>query len=243
MTARHALGGVGAQRAGPWGVAGTCNPKRDRSGRTSRVVGGRVAFVARPGSGRQPALGTEEPAIPRPVALLVVNALTVLRLALAVAYPFVAQPERLPVVVVAAASDLLDGVIARRFSGGSWIGGLLDAVADKLFLGVVLATAVVDGALDPRWLPALLARDVVVLAIAVYVAARGRWDAFRRMPSRPLGKATTAVLFALFVVLVIVPGPSALGAALALAGGATSMLAGADYAARFRTALRAERDR
>lgn len=193
---------------------------------------------------RRPCAGradrAEEAAIPRPVALIVVNGLTVLRLALAAAYPFVAPAARLPLVAAAAASDLLDGVIARRFSGGSWIGGLLDAVADKLFLGIVLATAVADGALDARWLPLLLARDAVVLAIAAYVAARGRWDAFRRMPSRPLGKATTAVLFALFLVLVVAPERDALVAALALAGGATSVLAAADYAARFRAARRAE---
>lgn len=144
-------------------------------------------------------------------------------------------------MLAAGVSDFLDGVIARRFGGGSWIGGLLDAVADKLFVGVALVTAVVDGSLDSRWLALLLARDVVVLCIAVYVAARGRWDAFQHMPSRPLGKATTAVLFVLFLVLVLAPGQTALVTALALAGGVTSVLAGGDYLARFISASRAER--
>jgi len=177
------------------------------------------------------------------VALIVVNTLTLLRFALAAAYPLAPPELRVPIVVTAATSDFLDGVIARRFAGGSWIGGLLDAVADKVFVGVVLVSAVLDGSLDGRWLGPLLARDVVVLGIAAFVASHRRWDAFQRMPSQPLGKATTAVMFALFLVLVLAPERTALSVPLAVVGSATSVLAGIDYLMRFVRAWRAERVR
>ncbi|MBK6767894.1 MAG: CDP-alcohol phosphatidyltransferase family protein [Ardenticatenales bacterium] len=162
-------------------------------------------------------------------AIVIVTALTILRLALAAAYPFLDTALRLPAVAVGAASDLLDGRIARRFHAETWAGGLLDAVSDKLFTLSILGVAWHDSVLNPWLLAAVLARDFAVAAAAAAVAVHRRWDGFRRMPSRPLGKATTAAVFALGILVVAAPGLVTLVDGTAAVAGGLSVLAAGDY--------------
>lgn len=162
-------------------------------------------------------------------ALAVVTALTILRLALALAYPFLGPAARLPAVAVGGLSDLFDGRIARRWHAETWAGGLLDAIADKLFTLAILGVAWRDGVLGPWLLLAVLARDIAVASVAAVVIAHRRWDGFRRMPSRPLGKATTAAVFALGIAVVALPGHARLVDAVAGVAGGLSVLAGGDY--------------
>ena len=57
------------------------------------------------------------------------NALTVLRLVAAGLLPFVPASWRLPLIVFAGASDLLDGYVARRFDAVTRWGTLFDGIA------------------------------------------------------------------------------------------------------------------
>jgi phosphatidylglycerophosphate synthase len=129
------------------------------------------------------------------------NALSIARIALAVAFPLVVPQWRLAIVIASAASDLLDGLIARTLKVMSVKGGLLDATADKLFVVSVLGTFVYDDVLT--WVTALLVmtRDFAVAGVALYAALRRKWSAFQRMPVSWLGKATTVAQFALFICL------------------------------------------
>lgn len=62
------------------------------------------------------------------------------------------------------ASDVLDGFLARRCNWQSRIGGLLDPVADKLFLVSAMIALGIAGAL-PAWLIVLVVlRDLVIVA-------------------------------------------------------------------------------
>src|SRR5437763_6701995 len=54
-------------------------------------------------------------------------------------------------------------------------------------------------------LPLIGLRDWAVLLGACWLLARADWSAFRRMPPRPLGKATTALQF-LFILTVLTDG-------------------------------------
>ena len=164
------------------------------------------------------------------------NALSALRLALAAAFPFVPPAGRLPVVVASGATDWLDGWIARRWHVQSTVGGLLDAVADKTFVLSALLTLASVGLLAWWQVPLLLVRDGAVLFTALYFAGRREWAAFRGMPARWSGKITTALTFALLVV-VLVPGLVHIRLPLFLSAAAASLLAGADYTAYFVRAL------
>jgi len=125
------------------------------------------------------------------------NLITALRIALVVplCLLILAQrwPQALGVAAVAGVSDALDGLLARRFGWQSWIGGMLDPLADKLLLIAAFVTLAAVDAI-PAWLSVLVVgRDVAIVAGAVaYHALIGRFDA---APTR-LSKWTTLVQIA-----------------------------------------------
>lgn len=74
------------------------------------------------------------------------------------------------IFVVAAASDGLDGYIARRYQQRSHLGVLLDPLADKglLLAGIITLAFSNWGYEFPLWFPVLVvARDVIVVAGAI----------------------------------------------------------------------------
>jgi phosphatidylglycerophosphate synthase len=158
------------------------------------------------------------------------NALTIMRLGVAVAFPLLGPGVRLPALIFAAISDALDGHIARKFAATSWTGALLDAVADKLLALIVLATFVVEGRVLLWHLPLLLARDLSVAAIYALVALRREWWAFREIRARFAGKLTTTMLFALVIAILAWP---AVARVLFWPAAAVSLWAAADYLAVF----------
>ena len=71
------------------------------------------------------------------------------------------------IFVIAAASDGIDGYIARRFNQKSQLGMVLDPLADKgLLLSGIITLSVSDWGYEiPVWFPVLVvARDVVILS-------------------------------------------------------------------------------
>lgn len=133
------------------------------------------------------------------------NLISAFRLLLAMWFPFAPVEARPYILIAAGLSDSADGFIARYFHLTTWVGGLLDATADKLFALSVLITYTLGPELV-WWEPILLlSRDVTVAMIALTAAGKRKWNAFRHMPARPLGKATTAVMFGFFLILAIFP--------------------------------------
>lgn len=158
------------------------------------------------------------------------NALTVLRLAVAASFPFSPAGWRLGLVIVGGVSDGLDGFLARRLHVVSWLGALMDGIADKLFTLSVLLTITLDGVLGWPAFAGLLARDVVNALIAAYVGGVGRWDLFTKVSARPSGKVTTAAIFGMLMVLLWRP---AVGQPLVWVAMAASISAALDYAVVF----------
>jgi cardiolipin synthase (CMP-forming) len=91
-----------------------------------------------------------------------------------------------------AATDWVDGYVARRTNQVSELGKILDPVADRLAVGAGLVAVMVRGAL-PVWAGvAILVRDGAVLVVgAALLAGRGI-----RIDVRFLGKSATAILMA-----------------------------------------------
>ena len=120
----------------------------------------------------------------------VADALTALRFPLAVLFPLVHAPAwQLSIVAVAAASDVADGILARRF-GSSRAGEVLDPVADKFFMAVAFVTIARRGLLSWYELLGVLLRDI--LAVLGFLAT---WLLRRpvALPARAGGKAVTIV--------------------------------------------------
>ncbi len=114
--------------------------------------------------------------------------LTAVRVPLAVAFPlFSSMWWRLGILAAAAASDLLDGVVARRW-GSSRLGSFLDPVADKLFMASAFGVVLFSGRLTVYEILAVLARDLVATFAFITVAVLRRPAA---IPARLGGKAVT----------------------------------------------------
>ncbi|MDH5671665.1 MAG: CDP-alcohol phosphatidyltransferase family protein [Myxococcales bacterium] len=131
------------------------------------------------------------------------NTISAARIVVALVFPFVPESLRVWLIVGAGISDGLDGYLARRYAVTSWQGGILDAVADKLFTLSALGTFTLEARL-PLWqLGVLLVRDGVVVSTAAAVVMRRRFDDLKRMQSRFAGKATTFCLFFLMTALAL----------------------------------------
>lgn len=139
------------------------------------------------------------------VAAVIPSLLSSFRLIFAAIFPFCPEQYWIFLVLAAAASDGLDGWLARRWHVESWSGGLLDAIADKVFSFVVLFVFVYVGKFSLLWIPLIIARDVTVAVTAAYAASFREWDSFRHMDARMLGKLATAGLFALFTLVLLAP--------------------------------------
>lgn len=99
------------------------------------------------------------------------NALTAMRMLLVVPLAWLIRDgyfdAALTVAAVAGLSDALDGWLAKRFGWQSWLGGVLDPIADKLMLVGCFVSLGLIGA-HPAWLTWLVVgRDVVIVAGAV----------------------------------------------------------------------------
>lgn len=96
------------------------------------------------------------------------NLVSLARIPLALAFVVVRPVEwRVAILAVAAASDLLDGWLARRF-GASRLGAVLDPVTDKIFMLTAFTQLGLSGALTPMEVLGVLMRDI--LAPAGYAA-------------------------------------------------------------------------
>lgn len=123
------------------------------------------------------------------------NSLTVLRLGLAFAFPFLPVPARLGGFVVALATEWADGFLARRWETVSDFGRRLDPVADKAFVLSVLMTILLDGTVTLTELLLVGVRDIAVFLACLGLLAAGKKEALLAVRPRFLGKATTVAQF------------------------------------------------
>lgn len=149
--------------------------------------------------------------------------ITVVRLPLAVFFVLFEDAWwRLGVLALAAATDLLDGFLARRF-GGSRFGAVLDPIADKLFMACAFGVVLFSGRLQFYEIVAALLRDIWATAAFVVTVFTGRPTA---IPARLGGKAVTV---AQMLTLLAFIANSSILRPLAWATGAIAMYAIWDY--------------
>ena len=84
------------------------------------------------------------------------------------------------IAAIAGLTDALDGFLAKRCNWQSWLGGILDPIADKLMLIACFVSLGMIGA-HADWLTGLVVgRDVtIVLGAVIYHNFIGRIDASR----------------------------------------------------------------
>jgi cardiolipin synthase len=154
------------------------------------------------------------------------NALSLSRIALAVAFALAGSTAvRVAIVIVASASDWLDGWLARRAGTASRWGALLDPITDRVFALTAVSVFLYEGALDTVEYFVLLSRDLMT-AIGFLVARVVTWLRTVEFRARLIGKAVTVLQLAtLFVLLLASQWTGIMVAAVGIA----SVAAVADY--------------
>jgi CDP-diacylglycerol--glycerol-3-phosphate 3-phosphatidyltransferase/cardiolipin synthase len=151
--------------------------------------------------------------------LLLPNVLSLLRIPLALAFPFVAASPALSLAVLAAAgaTDVFDGWVARRLNQVTATGAIVDPIADKAFAVTVVVTLLARHDL-PAWaVVPLLARELFEAPLLAWVFLTGRHRGARldEAAANVPGKAATIAQFA--AVMSAIALPRALPALLLLA--------------------------
>ncbi|WP_348984711.1 CDP-diacylglycerol--glycerol-3-phosphate 3-phosphatidyltransferase [Devosia sp. J2-20] len=153
-----------------------------------------------------------------PIAILVMDGDLILRLIALILF------------VLAAASDWLDGYLARAWDQYSPLGRMLDPIADKLLVGIMIAVLAWDGSLsgwDMIPVCAILFREFFISGLREFLG-----NTKIVLPVSQLAKwKTTVQLVALSIVLFerIVPGFGLLSDVLLWLAGALTLWTGWDY--------------
>jgi cardiolipin synthase len=129
------------------------------------------------------------------------------------------------VLVLAGASDWVDGALARALNQRSKLGILLDPLADRLYIAATLIGLAIRG-LVPWWLVILLAaRDLMLLGMVPLLRRHGRLA----LPVTYVGKAATFCLLWGFPLLLLSGLDSWVGAVATASGWAFALWGTALY--------------
>ena len=129
------------------------------------------------------------------------------------------------IVALAGLTDLLDGLLARRFDTVSRSGGILDYTADKFFFTLCFLALVARGDVTVTVAAIVLGRDIIVTGLRLAALS-----ADNDFPARPIGKVRTIVMFpALFMATLQAVGATALLAVVVL----LSLISLVDYGLAF----------
>lgn len=174
------------------------------------------------------------------------NAITVARMvmALPLLWLLVTAQYRsaLVLALVAGATDVLDGFLAKRNGWQSVLGGILDPIADKLLLSVCFI-----GLWSSQQLPTWLVAVVIGRDLVVGLGALAFWQVTGALQPAPTGMSKAATLSQLVLVALVLAhlaGVDLLQAwvqPLMLAMAAATLVSGLDYVLRY--TLRAWRER
>lgn len=132
--------------------------------------------------------------------LLVPSLLSLTRVPMAVAFPFVqpSRPGMLVLLGLAGFSDMLDGWWARRFDQATPTGAVVDPVTDKLFVLSVVVTLVVTRVLPLTSVLLLSTREIGELPLVFWFLASPKVRDARatKAAANVPGKLATAAQFA-----------------------------------------------
>jgi len=137
---------------------------------------------------------------------------------------------------IASLTDWLDGYLARRRGQITWVGQVLDPLADKLLISATLIS-LVQLDLAPAWMVAIIiGREFAVTGLRSLAYARGF-----TMPASPLGKAKMVSQVVAILLLILgwerVPMLLLLGQAALWVVMATALWSAVDYYVRFSRAM------
>src|SRR5438067_9569346 len=133
------------------------------------------------------------------------NLISISRLALAAAFVLIGQTDvRIVLVMLALATDYLDGWLARRAGSMTRAGALLDPFADRVFVLVGDSVFLFDGTLSTAGYFIMISRDLMT-AVGFLVARVVRTLRSVAFHARFPGKLVTVLQLASFIAILLRP--------------------------------------
>jgi CDP-diacylglycerol--glycerol-3-phosphate 3-phosphatidyltransferase len=141
------------------------------------------------------------------------------------------------VFLIAAATDWVDGRLARRWGVTTRLGAFLDTTADKLLVTTALVALVSVDRASPWVALVIMGREFTILGLRAAVASGGR-----HLETSMLGKWKATIQFAAIALAMLRPDATIAGAYLdewaMVAAAIVTAWSGVDYLLRFSAALR-----
>ena len=134
------------------------------------------------------------------------NLLSISRLVLAAAFIYTDRVDvRIVLVMVAGATDYLDGWIVREFGPVTRMGAMLDAVGDRFFVFLAVCAFLFEGLITSWQYFIMISRDI--MTAVGFVTARWLMPSLRAVPfkARFPGKVVTVLQLMTFIALLIRP--------------------------------------
>ncbi len=149
------------------------------------------------------------------------------------------EPLAAALFCAAAATDWIDGRLARRWNVTSKLGSFLDTTADKLFVSGVLIALLGENRVSPWIVALIIGRELVLMGLRGLIAAEGEVMA----PSM-LGKLKTTIQFVAIALAILRLGDQIGGLYIdqwaMLVAAAITVWSAADYLVRAWPALTTE---
>jgi cardiolipin synthase len=101
------------------------------------------------------------------------------------------------IVLLAGATDILDGYLARKRGQITQLGIMLDPLADKCMVLTVIISLLLSGKIPWQAAAAMLVRDAGMIIGSAFFHFRGK----RTVPANSLGKMTTVLFYIAFLFL------------------------------------------
>jgi CDP-diacylglycerol--glycerol-3-phosphate 3-phosphatidyltransferase len=137
---------------------------------------------------------------------------------------------------VAAATDWIDGRLARRWQVTTKLGSFLDTTADKMLVSGVLIALLAAGRASPWIVALIIGRELILMGVRGVIASEGEV-----MAPSTLGKLKTSIQFLAIALAIVRPGDPVGGLFVdewaMLAAAAITVWSAADYLARAWPAL------
>lgn len=134
------------------------------------------------------------------------NYLSILRLILAIPLwyllDYLDNPDTRVIIIIvclfAAVTDILDGYLARKYNQVTEFGKIIDPLADKITVGVVIIKLFILSEIPFYYFIMILGRDILIFLGGIFVTKR----IGRVLPSNILGKLTVVVISLLILLIV-----------------------------------------
>ncbi|MGB9771952.1 MAG: CDP-alcohol phosphatidyltransferase family protein [Candidatus Kapaibacteriota bacterium] len=130
--------------------------------------------------------------------------LTRLILAFIIGYLLFTEQKNFAILLIffAWVTDLLDGYLARKLKAISELGKILDPLADKLLVLIIVISLVAKGVISTTTSLFVIGRDITILAAGLFAARKYKFV----IPSNIVGKVSAFLIgFSLFILLLFNP--------------------------------------